>query len=102
MTEIIWSILFSEKNGKREAYDCKKEDSENYSSSRRDHSCFGSGISSHGELFGQEMCIRDRTMESMIHVGDKIVIEKEVPLLTLETVEAVSYTHLDVYKRQDL
>ena len=29
MTETIWSILFSEKNGKREAYDCKKEDFEN-------------------------------------------------------------------------
>ena len=28
VTETIWFILFSEKNGKREAYDCKKEDFE--------------------------------------------------------------------------
>ena len=31
------------------------------------------------------------TMESMLHIGDSIVIEREVPLLTLETIEVSTF-----------
>ena len=40
------------------------------------------------------------TMESMIHVGDKIVIEKEVPLLTLETVEVSTFAESIPYETE--
>ena len=40
------------------------------------------------------------TMESMIHIGDKIVIEKEVPLLTLETIEVSTFAESIPYETE--
>lgn len=40
------------------------------------------------------------TMQSMIHVGDRIVIEKEVPLLTLKTIEVSTFAESIPYETE--
>ena len=44
------------------------------------------------------MCIRDRVMNAM--VTGVVTIVKELPQKIWNSIVAVSYTHLDVYKRQ--
>ena len=40
------------------------------------------------------------TMQSMIHVGDRIVIEKEVPLITLKTIEVSTFAESIPYETE--
>ena len=54
------------------------------------------------------MCIRDSTLRKLVEwkklpvlkVGRKVLIKTDILEKFMEANEAVSYTHLDVYKRQ--